>query len=340
MTDSLKQQSPLILAAVKQSRKVLLHCHPSPDGDSVGSTLAFHHLLTGMGKKVVHISGDTDIPVSFASLPGFTDILKQKYFDTELSDIDTFIILDSSSTEQITKLDSVSFPPTLNTIVIDHHPSNTGFGNINLIEPSYIAVGQLVYDLFKDWQVEITPDMALCLFMAIYDDSGGFKYQLTTPETIFAAAELAKINPRFPQAIFQYQNSIEQPVLDYIGWCLSTSKKYFSGRVVIAATPQTVLLSKNINAEQTEKTEITNMLKSVIGNDIAVTAVERRPGVINLSMRTRDPEKFDLSKLAMAVGHGGGHKAAAGAVIYSTFTDSIPYLLRKIQETYPELGNP
>ena len=120
----------------------------------------------------------------------------------EKQSYDLFIILDSSSPDMISKKGEVVFPESMQTIVIDHHKSNQHFGQINLVDDSYIATCQMLYDLFKEWQILITPDMAVCLMVGIYVDSGGFRYARTTEETFRAGADLARLNPEFTQVLF------------------------------------------------------------------------------------------------------------------------------------------
>ena len=164
-----------LLKTIQDAEHILLNCHAGTDADSVGSSLAMHFYLKSISKKVTHFSGDVDIPEYLKKIPGTKMIENKGWFDLDLSKYDLFISLDTASLTQISKLNEVVIPNKLKTIVIDHHASNPGFGTINYIEKDSAAACQTLFWLFKKWDIEITPDMASCLFAGMYTDSGGFK---------------------------------------------------------------------------------------------------------------------------------------------------------------------
>jgi phosphoesterase RecJ-like protein len=339
MTNAVQQIAPSILEAVKKANNILLHCHPSPDPDSVGSGLAMYHVLKAMGKNVTIIKGDSHLPESFAGIPGFKEIAHKNYFDIDHSKFDLFIIQDSGALSQISKFEPVVFPKTMNTVVIDHHSTNPAYGKINLIDATYPAVAQMLYDVFTVWGVEITHDVALCLLAGMYTDTGGFQFPATTEETFMAAAALRKIaGTDYSKVIFSILNSRKPKELAFMGLALSSIHLYFNEKVAISEVSHDALLLNGIS--ETDIPEpISSLLKSVVGWNIAITATEKHPGVVSLSMRTRDSEKYDVSKLAVALG-GGGHKPAAGASLMMPFDQAKAKILAAIKEVYPELGQP
>lgn len=339
MTDKVKTLAPAIWKEIQKAKKILLHCHPSPDGDSIGSALACKHALEGIGKQVTIIAGDSELPKNLSFLPGFSQIEPKGYLDIDPKQFDLFLILDSSAPNQITKKGGVIFPDSLMTIAIDHHTSNTPFAKINLVDPTYPAVTQLLYDLFKSWEITITPAIAICLFTGIYTDTG-FRYDRTTWETFAAAAELTKIYPEFTRTVFQIENNESPQQLAFLALSLSHIEHYFSGKVAISAVTYEEMAANNIERKHTEKSDIANLLKSVIGWEIGIRFTEVSPGVVTISFRTRDPRKWDLAKIAVATGFGGGHPAAAGANITKPFNEAKKLLLDTITKTYPELGKP
>jgi len=340
VSDEVKNRASQILEAINSSRNILLHFHPSPDADSMGSTLALSFYLKSLGKAVTVISGDSPVPREALSLPGIDTVTQKNYFEINPSDFDLFLILDSSSPDQISKLQPVTFPPGMKTVVIDHHISNASFGNINLIDAEAPAAGQVVYELLVSWQAEITHDIALCLLMAIHSDTGGFSYPGTTSATFSAAEHLAKIAPDFTDHVFYYSNQNDPKKVLFEGIALTSVKLYFGSRVAISQVTHSQLSVNDIQKSQIEKAEISNILKSVVGWDMGISFVEREPGIISVSFRTRLPDQFDLSKIAIMTGSGGGHKSAAGATIRMPFEEGLAFLLGKIKEAYPVLGEP
>jgi phosphoesterase RecJ-like protein len=326
-----------IQKAINAGSSFLLHCHPSPDPDSIGSALAMKFYLLGLGKQVTIISGDSTINPAI-KLPGIEEIKVANYFQIDISKFDTFIILDSSKKDQISKIKEVVLPDTLNTIVIDHHSSNTGFGKLNLIDTTSPATAQIIFELFKLWNVDITKDVATCLYMGIYTDSM-FKYAPTDFRTFEIAAELTKIFPNFTKLIFDLENSNTPGRLIFRRLLLNQLKLYFNNSVAISDISYSQLHEHGIAPEDTEKNDVENEFKSVIGWLMGIKVVERNPGEVNISFRTRDSEKYDVAQLATLLG-GGGHKAASGARILGTLEEAKQRLFTAIQQLHPELGRP
>jgi len=337
MSKEITKTAQEILKAINGAKSVLLHCHPFADPDSIGSVLAMTMVLRNMGIKVTPIMGDSEYPANLMSLPKHDLIVPKNFTQINLNDFDVFIILDSSNSNQITQLAEVVFPKGLKTIVIDHHVTNQKFGDINLVEDKCSSTCEVLFGLFKEWNIKINKDIALCLFIGIYADTGGFKYQSTTADTLLAGSELARINSGFPEVIFEMENNKNAQEIEFTGLALSSLRKYFSGRVVMAAVPFSDIEKCGISKENTQ-VGIANTLRSVVGWDIGVNLVETEPSVVTINLRTRDSDRYDVSLVAKAVGKGGGHKAAAGTTINEPFEKAIQMLLVTIAETFPELG--
>ena len=328
-----------IKSAISDSHHILLHLHPGPDADSAGSALAFYHYLTSINKKVTLISGDSNLSPGLATLPGADQITPQNFFDLNIADFDLFIILDSSEKRQISKLEEVVFPAHLKTIVIDHHASNQGFGDLNLIEADSPATCQIVYKLFKALKIKISKEIALCLFTGIFGDTGGFKYSSTTAETFSICAQLTKIAPNFTETLFNLENNDRPDRPKLLGLHLSHIETHFNGRIAISALPLSLLKKNNINPDDSVNAEISNTLKSVVGWEIGISMIEAGKDMVRVSFRTRDPAIFDVSEIATATGYGGGHKAAAGASLPMSLSKAKRLILRTISRLHPELGN-
>lgn len=325
-----------IFNQIKKSKNILLHFHPGPDGDCVGSALAFFQALKNLGKNVTLISGDSEPPKSFSSLPNFDEIINKNYFQVDLVDFDLFIILDSASVSQISKIEPVVFPKNLKTINIDHHSSNSKFADINLIE-DYSSTCQVIYELCKKWKIKITPEIAACLLVGIYTDSGGFKYPPTDYKTFEAVSELVKIEPDFSKFIFNIENNDDPNRLKVLAIMLDSIETFLGDHVAMASLDYKTIKKKKISPNITENLNVANMLKAVTGWDIGISMIEYQPKKVKVSFRTRDPEKYDLNVIASATGSGGGHKAAAGATINKPLKYAKKFLLKIISEIHPEL---
>lgn len=291
------------------------------------------YALESLGKKVTAIQGDSEIPPAFSHFPGAGSIVKKNLSEMNLADFDLFIILDSGSPEMVSRKQVPTFPLPIKTMVIDHHASNKGYADINLVH-SAPSTSYMLYELFRQWSIRISPEMAANLFIGMYTDTGGFRYPPTDHATLGAASELAKLYPDYPQMIFNMENSQEKESIYGQAVALSSIKTFLDDHLAISAVSHEVLSEKNIPTNSISEGYIASILKSVIGWDIAVSMVEIEPGRIKASFRTRDTNRYDVSKLAVALG-GGGHKAAAGAVL----TTSLDEAVKKVVETAKMLYN-
>jgi phosphoesterase RecJ-like protein len=329
----IREKAPLILAEIDKAKSILLHCHPSPDPDSVGSALAMKFALEGMGKKVTIVSSDSDIPKGFLHFPGASNIIQKSFFDLDLKDFDLFLIQDSGSINMISKFKPISFPLPIRTIVIDHHPSNPGYADINLVEPNYPAVAQILFDLFSLWGVEITKDIAANLFIGIYADTGGFRYEGTTRRTFLVAGELTKIATNFPELISKMENSNEPGDIAFEGLALSSVEIFLNGKLGLSAVSNSQLREKGINQISFRADMISAVLRSVAEWYVSGTLIEIEPNKVKASFRSKDGNKYDVSKLAVVLG-GGGHKGAAGTTIDMPLAEAKALVVSKAKELY------
>ncbi len=326
------EKAPVILAEIKKAKSVLLHCHPSPDPDSVGSALAMKFAVEQLGVKATVFKGDSEIPDAFMHFPGARDIVQKNFFELDLAEFDLFIIQDSGSKEMISRFKPIEFPLPMRTIVIDHHASNQGYGDINLVEPTYPAACQVLHDLFMEWQIKLTPEIAANLFIGMYTDTGGFKYRGTTARTFAVAAELTKIVPSFPKLISDMENSRTPGDLALQALALSNIETFLNGKCGLSIVTLAGLKEKNIPMSDVHAGMISPILQSVKEWSIAGVIIEVAPGNIKMSFRSKDAD-YDVSKLAVALG-GGGHKDAAGAVLMMPLEDAKKLVVQKMEELY------
>lgn len=328
----IKEKAPLILAEIKKAKSILLHCHPSPDPDSVGSALAMKFALEQLGKKATVIKGDSEIPQAFMHFPGAKDIVQKNFFEIDHHDYDLFIIVDSSM-DRVSRIKQVEFPPTMTIINIDHHGTNQGCGLIDIIDSSYPATAQLLFDIFKEMNIKTTADIAANLFIGIYTDTGGFRYEGTTARTFEIASVLADIIPKFPEMIAKMENSSTLNDLIFTGIALSRIENISSNRVAVSIVPYSFIKEKNILEVSISAGSISSILRKAGEFDIVGALIEEKPNKVKLSFRTKDANTYDVSKLAVALG-GGGHKAAAGASLDMPLEDAKRIVVEKIKELY------
>lgn len=329
----IKEQAPLILAEIKKANSVLLHCHPSPDPDSVGSALAMKFALEQLGKKVTVIKGDSEIPQAFMHFPGASEIVRKNFFEVDLKDFDLFIVLDSARIEMVSRRGEVKFPPTLKTVAIDHHQSNGMFCSVNMVVTSYPANCLILYDLFQEWGVKLTPEISANLFIGIYADTGGFKYHGVTADTYGVACSLVSMIPDVSKLITSMENSNSPKYLAFEGAALDRIEVSESSKFAMSIVPISVLKEKNIPIIDVKTSEVSSFLLTVTDWLIVVSGVEIEPEKIKFSFRSKDGEKYDVAKLTGTMG-GGGHKAAAGLILSMPLDEAKKKVAEKVKELY------
>lgn len=332
-TARIKELAPVILQEIRKASSILLHCHPSPDPDSLGSVLAMKEALEQLGKKVTAIRGDSAIPEGFSHFPGVETVVPKNFFDINPADFDLFIVLDSGGTNMISRYKPVELPLAIRSVVVDHHRTNPGYADVNLIEPSYPATSQILFDLFEMWQVKVTPDMARNLFAGIYADTGGFKYEGTTERTFATAGKLAAIAPDFPETISLMENSNTPAFLAFMALALGSIEVLLDGRLGLSVIPHAALREKGIPLPDVRTDAVSPLLRSVRQWKIAGILIELEPGKTKMSFRSGAAEAVDVSKLAAAFG-GGGHAAAAGATVDRPIAEAKAAVVAKAKELY------
>ena len=149
------------------ANNILLVSHVNPDGDALGSELSLYSILKNMGKKVTVFNVTKPLPEYLDFLPNFnkvTNVLPNK--------VDLTISFDCGSFDRLGIEKKPSF-----LINIDHHISNTNYGDINLIMPTYASTSQVVYELLKANNVKIDKESAICIYTALVTDTGSFQYE-------------------------------------------------------------------------------------------------------------------------------------------------------------------
>src|SRR5919204_6471285 len=174
--------------AIGEHDRFLLVTHENPDGDALGSILATKLALEQLGKDVVmFLYGDGPLPREYAFMP-LAELRRRLPDDWRGR---ALVALDCANESRIGP-EAEPLAGAWLVIDIDHHHDNTRFGALNLIVPSASSTGEVLRDLFAELSVELTPDIAEALYIALVTDTGRFQYTNTTPRALRLAAELVE----------------------------------------------------------------------------------------------------------------------------------------------------
>lgn len=286
-----------ILAVVRRGQRFLVCSHARPDGDALGSMLAMGMLLRQMGKQADLVSADR-VPIIHRALPGAHAI---RCAQQVTSSYDAAILLECDGLER-TRLQGVDRHFMIN---IDHHATGREFAQLNWIDRSAASVGELVYRLARAAEVQVTPEMATCLYTTVLTDTGGFCYGGTQASTFGLARELVLAGAD-PKSIAQnvYFSTPASKLL-LLGAALGHLKH--EGRLAwLWVTRQDM---EEANATEEDCEGIVTFALCVSGVEAAFFLFEQAQGRIQVSLRSKG--RINVAALATQLG-GGGHESAAG----------------------------
>jgi phosphoesterase RecJ-like protein len=310
---------------IEKHHSFVLLEHEKPDGDCVGSGLALVQALQNLGKQALLISQDPH-PAVYDFLPGNEFHTRAQYIEPEDFHAEVAVFIDCTDPERAGK--GLELAKNSVWVNIDHHVSNTGFGDVSLVCPSAAATGEIIYKLLLAMEVSITKEIATCLFVAIATDTGGFRYQNTTKETFEIAGALTGYgaNPwEIAEQIFETR-SVSSVLL--LGKALNTLKVSRGGKLATLAVSRDMMAQAGASADETEG--IIGFPRSISGVEVSLLFREMEDGSgFHVSFRSRS--KVDVSKIAMRLG-GGGHPRAAGALVGGTLEEAFRKVLAILDE--------
>ncbi len=303
------KESQRILEEIKKAKKILVSCHRGPDPDSIGSAMAFYYFLASLDKEVETVCLDNVLHYC-NFLPSIEIIKRVDYKKLDFSKFDLFIIPDSGSWDMVTGSDSVELPK-VTTIVIDHHKTNKGFGKINLVDKKATSTAEILYLMFKDMDIKITPDIATALLTGVISDTGIFQFKGVGAKTLGVAKNLMELGANKDEIVFSIYNSYEFNLLKFLGEVLLRIKKDAEYKFVWSAIPFDIY-NKYSQPESAKEIAATMFSRIVEGTDFGMIMIETKEKSLAISLRSRTD--FDVSQIAEVLG-GGVHKNAAGATI-------------------------
>ncbi len=297
-----------VAEAIRSHDRFLVTTHENPDGDALGSLLSTKLALDALGKDVVmYLSGETPLPREYSWMP--LDNLRRSLPDDAAERV--LLALDCANESRLGPDPEVlaSSPLVVN---VDHHHDNSRFGGINLVVADASSTGEIVRDLLRALDVELTPDMAEAIYIALVTDTGRFQYTNTTPKALRLAAELVEAGADVHKVFQGVYESVQFAKLKLQARALERAQIYEGGRLVIS-----YLLREDfaeVGAAEPYSEGIIDYLRAVEGADMAALIREPPRGdapARRVSLRA-SADELDVSKIARASGDGGGHRQAAG----------------------------
>jgi phosphoesterase RecJ-like protein len=297
---------------INKSTNVLLTTHARPDGDACGCMSAMAETLTSLGKKSnllllsalpqwYGFSFDNKVPVLGS------DITLEQLKEGLLADCDLLIILDTNCYSQLPGLDQLLKQNKTPVLVIDHHITTDGLGDVELIDTAAAATGQIVFQLLKYAGRPITNKIADCLFLAIATDTGWFQFGNTDSRALWDSAELIDAGANALEIHQKIYHNFTQERFQLMVTMLGRLQLHFDGRFAVQ-----YLLNKDFEETGAQRPDTENLIdecRRIKSVEVAAMLVELPDGRFKVSLRSTGP--IDVREIAQKFG-GGGHTQAAG----------------------------
>ena len=303
---------------IDNAESIVLLTHENPDGDAIGSVLAMYNYLTYLDKSVDMII--PDIPYIYRDLPGINNVILNTNKEYDLG-----IILDCANKERIGSNSDI-FNRCNQTIVIDHHISNTNYGDINIIDGKNPATCQFLYEIFSNYEIGFTKNSLIPLAIGMITDTGGFQNSNTNANTFNIMSTLMKNGIDIPSLYRTYFTSCSMEKYNLENIARNRLEFFCNNKIAFTY----------INLEDFEKTNaplgshegIVDIGRNINGVEVSICARECDNGY-RISLRSKD--YVDVSKVAETF-DGGGHIRAAGCLVKKKIKETKETLINEVEK--------
>lgn len=317
---------PAVLTALASANKILCISHVSPDGDAVGSLLGMGWLLRALGKQPTLTLQDA-VPLEHRLLPGAADVItsQQANYRSDVQEraFELVISVDASSPDRMGNAYNSQVHGLVPLLVIDHHVTNTNFGEINWVAPDCAATCQMLVYLADALSVPLEGELAECLLTGTVTDTLCFRTSNTTAAVLEVAQRLMQGGASL--ATITQRTVNRQPFAMIKLWSLILPTIQIEEGVIWAATDASVFAQVGLSVGDTG---LASYLVTADEAAISALFVQKpdRAGLIGVECSFRAKPGYNVAKLALSLG-GGGHPAASGCTILGTLEEVVPRVI-------------
>jgi phosphoesterase RecJ-like protein len=314
-----------IISQLRNNNHILVVSHNHPDGDAIGSLIAMGLSLNTWNKKIT-LFNESPIPAAYRFLPSVNRVV-QKINSTSY---DVAMILDCGDLERIGKAVSTvrNIPIIIN---IDHHVTNTRFGNFQLIDPSACATAEIIYRLIKAMAIPINKEIATSIYTGILTDTGSFRFCNTNSSAFSICQEMVEMGVDPYNIAKRVYGSYSLDRMKLLNLALNSIEVSDNGKLSIMTLTKHMFDETNTKPEDIDG--FINYAKNI--EDVKVAALvqenynstgkSKNSNMFHISLRSDGT--VDVSRIASSFG-GGGHSSAAGFNIESTQSDIKSQIFR------------
>ncbi|MEI8342398.1 MAG: bifunctional oligoribonuclease/PAP phosphatase NrnA [Verrucomicrobiota bacterium] len=316
-----------IAAALRLHQSFVIMSHLRPDGDALGCEIAMALCLKGLGKQVKVWNQDGMLD-NYRYLP-CSDLVTVPPAEPE--EFDVVIALDTGVENRLgTCVQAVKQAKLW--INIDHHVSNTRYGDLVHVDSTAPATGQILFELLQSEKLPVTPEIADNLFVAISTDTGSFQYQNTTARTYEIGAELLRAGVNVGKLSQRMYESHPRRRIILLRELLNSMR--FSSNDQAASFSLSMATAASLGVKPEDNEGLIDTIRGIEGVVVAAFFEEVPEGKVRISLRSKDA-RVDVCKICAQFG-GGGHTLAAGARTRGTLPEVEEKVLKAIDH---EIGN-
>ncbi|MBS1252003.1 MAG: Bifunctional oligoribonuclease and PAP phosphatase NrnA [Anaerolineales bacterium] len=303
---------------IRAAERIYIGTHIDPDGDAIGSLLGLAWALRDLGKQVTAACADS-VPDVYGFLPGSDGVTHEAPVDEDL-----IISLDAGGLDRLGKLydpDRFAGKPVVN---IDHHVTNTRFGDVVLVDPQAAATTEILYLLADRLELPLPPQSPVCFLTGIMTDTRSFRTSNTTPRVLQVAARLMQAGAPLTDIVQQIYESKPVASLCLLGQVLESMHK--ADRIIWSELTHNMLRACHAKAE--DANGIINLLNSTHEADMAILFREDADGSVDVGFRSKP--HVNVAEIAVALG-GGGHPQASGCQLSGALPDVRDRVLNTVR---------
>ena len=319
--------------------RFLLTTHINPDGDAIGSEIAFAQWLRAQGKQV-RILNDSPTPRAFTWLAqhGPVEVYDEALAEMRFAEAGALVVIDTGNRQRIGRLSSHLDRHAIAVAVVDHHVTHEGFGQVNVIEPACAATAVLVYELMLEAGVAIGQEAAEALYVGLATDTGNFRYSNTDARALRMAAGLVERGVDAADVAARVHQVASPGRLRFFGEALAALEMRAGGQLVVVEVGPEQFERHGLVGADTEG--LVDMPRAIEGVEAVALFSEVEPGKVKVSLRSTG--RVNIDGICSRLG-GGGHPHAAGVQLRGSREQAkarvLPDLERLLAELPPVAGS-
>ncbi|MEL7607927.1 MAG: bifunctional oligoribonuclease/PAP phosphatase NrnA [Bacillota bacterium] len=295
--------------------------HTSPDGDTLGSSLALFLTLKKLGKRAVVVC-DQPIPAIYRFLPEWDQVR----LPSDAPQMENVIAVDCADIGRLGAAGTL-FENARSTANIDHHSTNDSYAQINALNTKAAATGEIMFRLVGMLLTPLDRSIALCLYTALTTDTGNFSYSNTTPDTFRIAAELLEYGVDNAMINRMIYRTIPLRKMKLMGYAVSNMELVHGGKIGVSVVRRNAM--EKIGAADEDTEGIIDHIRDVDTVEVAILFWETKDGDFKVSLRSK--AAVDVSRIAARF-QGGGHPRAAGLSASGGFDEVYSAVVRAVIE--------